>query len=261
MSIIAIEEKEESLHSSHSSTYEFRTYNEQLEQERPLSVLPQEDGFSFHKQDHPASFSNHSQYMQVEEDGDYHKDHDDDDSGSPYIIDENCDDDFFLNSVLRKKSSSSPHGDSNTSPTSSPSTRPYPPPLLSTGSWRGSSSGTTPSLSAASGSSSSQASSMAPSPTSPYNPSSSSMYTPAPTPISATPLPYRSNSTTNGGNGGGGTTTQMIQPGLDEKRSRLRDAVGEWRRSANASVNSSSAASDMESTPSPVASTSYTGFL
>lgn len=255
MSIVAIEEREESLHSSHLSTHEFRTYNEQQEQERPLPAMPQ-DGFSYHKQDHrPTSFNNYNQYMQHEEEGDYQKDYDNDDSGSPYIIDENCDDDFFLNSVLRKKSSSSSSNNNNRN-SNTPSTRPYPPPLLSTGSWRGSASGTTPSLSAASGSSSSQASSMAPSPTSPYNPSFSSMYTPSPTPVSATPHSYRSNSITNGSNGGS-SATQMMQPGLDEKRSRLRDAVGEWRRSANASVNSSS---DMESAPSPVVSTSYSGF-
>ncbi|KAG0282681.1 hypothetical protein BGZ96_000236, partial [Linnemannia gamsii] len=256
MSIVAIEEREQSLHSNHSSTHEFRTYNEQLEQERPLPVMPQ-DGFGFQKQDHPMSFNNYNQYMQHEEDSEHQMDYDNDDSGSPYIIDENCDDDFFLNSVLRKKSSSSSSSSSNTNRNpNTPSTRPYPPPLLSTGNWRGSASGATPSLSAASGSSSSQTSSMAPSPTSPFNPSSSSMYTPTPTPVSATPHSYRSSSITNGSSSGG-TPTQMIQPGLDEKRSRLRDAVGEWRRSANASVNSSS---DMESTPSPVVSTTYSGF-
>ncbi|KAG0201781.1 hypothetical protein BGX33_010131 [Mortierella sp. NVP41] len=107
--------------------------------------------------------------------------------------------------------------------------RPQPPPMLSTGStgsgrgnsWRG----TTPSLSAAS--SSSQASSMAPSPTSP---------TPVSTPLFTTSYPQQS--------------------GLDEKRSRLRDAVGEWRRSANASLNS-----EYEATTSPVSvSNTYSGF-
>ncbi|KAK3805999.1 MAG: hypothetical protein JOS17DRAFT_781233 [Linnemannia elongata] len=237
MSIVAIEEREESLHSSHSSTHEFRTYDH--EPERPLPTMPQED-FSYQKQQgHPFHMYNNNNNLNNgnEDEDDYQKD----EAGSPYIIDENCDDDFFLNSVLRKKSSTSRD---STSP-SSPSSRPQPPPLLSTGSWRGA----TPSLSATS--SSSQASSMAPSPTSPY-PSSSSMYTPTPTPVStttATPLPYRIN----------GSTAQTIQSGLDEKRTRLRDAVGEWRRSANASMNSSSSL-DIESTPSPVIVSTYSGF-
>ncbi|KAF8943448.1 hypothetical protein BGZ47_005419 [Haplosporangium gracile] len=234
MSIDAIEEKEEPLHYSHSSTYEFKVYEHETEQSLP--TMPQE----FHKQD---PFHNHN--MQEDNGDNHHKDG----SGSPYIIDENCDDDFFLNSVLRKKSTNSNNRDSTSSSSSSSpsSTRPHPPPLLSAGSWRGLGIGTTPSLSATS----SQASSVAPSPTSPYP--SSSTYTPTPTPVSATattPLPYRSS------NGSGNLgTMQMTQSGLDEKRSRLRDAVGEWRRSANASINSS----DMESTPSPI-STSYSGF-
>ncbi|KAF9153234.1 hypothetical protein BG015_003794, partial [Linnemannia schmuckeri] len=233
MSIVAIEEREEPLHSRHSSTYEFKIHEQETEQ--PLPTMPQD----FHKQD-----PSHSHNMQEDDRDDYHKDG----SGSPYIIDENCDDDFFLNSVLRKKSTNSNNRDSMSSSSSPSSTRPHPPPLLATSSWRGLGTGTTPSLSATS----SQASSMAPSPTSPYP--SSSTYTPTPTPVSATtaiPLPYR----TSNGSGNLGTT-QMTQSGLDEKRSRLRDAVGEWRRSANASINSSS---DVESTPSPI-STSYPGF-
>ncbi|KAF9273294.1 hypothetical protein BGZ68_001637 [Mortierella alpina] len=136
-------------------------------------------------------------------------------ASSPYTIDENCDDDFFLNSVLRKKS------------------RPQSPPALSTGSeaW---SAGRTPSLSNSSSSSGS------PSPTSPMAPTFA--YTS--TPLSASPMhstqyhhyqqqlqqqqPSRSNT----------YPSSQVHSGMDEKRSRLRDAVGEWRRSANASSGS-----------------------
>ncbi|KAF9190926.1 hypothetical protein BGZ51_008075 [Haplosporangium sp. Z 767] len=79
--------------------------------------------------------------------------------------------------------------------------RPQSPPRLSTGG-----SGRTPSLTT---SSSSRSSSIAPSPTSPSPPM----------------VTFGSNS----------YSSHIVQPGLDEKRSRLRDAVGEWRRSANAS--------------------------
>ncbi|KAF9106076.1 hypothetical protein BGX27_009327 [Mortierella sp. AM989] len=80
-------------------------------------------------------------------------------------------------------------------------------PLISTGT--GWSLGRTPSLST-SFTSSSQASSTVPSPTSAFAPMS---YIPSSTP--------------------------MINLGLDEKRSRLSDAVKEWRRSTNSSVTSS----------------------
>ncbi|KAF9945537.1 hypothetical protein BGZ70_003749 [Mortierella alpina] len=147
-------------------------------------------------------------------------------ASSPYTIDENCDDDFFLNSVLRKKS------------------RPQSPPMLSTGSeaW---SAGRTPSLSNSSSSSGS------PSPTSPMAPT----FGYASTPLSASPVvhslqyhhyqqqqqqqPHRSNT----------YPSSHIHPGMDEKRSRLRDAVGEWRRSANASSGSMHSASGSYSSP------------
>ncbi|KAG0358477.1 hypothetical protein BGX24_005968, partial [Mortierella sp. AD032] len=250
MSIVTVEESVEGSIHSIDSAFERRSIIEQQDQEeRPLPAMPQEDHLHFQKQDqHQYQQYQHQQhqksyhYDEVEHRKESHNDRDDDHTTeSTYIIDENCDDDFFLNSVLRKKNSTS-----STNGHSTPSSRP---PMLSTGSWGH---GTTPSLSATS--SSSQASSMAPSPTSPYP---SMMYTPTPTPVStttATSLRYRSQSTgsTIGGNE---TTTQMVQSGLDEKRSRLRDAVGEWRRSANASLNSD------ESTLSPVsASTSYSGF-
>ncbi|KAF9987490.1 hypothetical protein BGZ75_000533 [Mortierella antarctica] len=129
-------------------------------------------------------------------------------ASSPYTIDENCDDDFFLNSVLRKKS------------------RPQSPPLLSTGSeaW---SAGRTPSLTNSSSSSGS------PSPTSPMAPT----FGYASTPLSASPVnslqhhhyqqqqqqqqqPSRSNT----------YPSSQIHPGIDEKRSRLRDAsMSTWR--------------------------------
>ncbi|KAF9572046.1 hypothetical protein EC968_010377 [Mortierella alpina] len=145
-------------------------------------------------------------------------------AGSPYTIDENCDDDFFLNSVLRKKS------------------RPQSPPMLSTGSeaW---STGRTPSLTNSSSSSGS------PSPTSPMAPA----FGYASSPLSASPAhnlqyhhyqqqqhqPSRSNT----------YPASQIHPGMDEKRSRLRDAVGEWRRSANASSGSMHSAGVSYSSP------------
>ena len=145
-------------------------------------------------------------------------------ASSPYTIDENCDDDFFLNSVLRKKS------------------RPQSPPMLSTGSgaW---SAGRTPSLTNSSSSSGS------PSPTSPMAP----MFAYASTPLSASPVQYQhyqqqqyqqqqpSRSST--------YPQSQIHPGMDEKRSRLRDAVGEWRRSANASSGSMHSPSVSYSSP------------
>ncbi|KAG0262783.1 hypothetical protein BG011_009704 [Mortierella polycephala] len=84
--------------------------------------------------------------------------------------------------------------------------RPQPPSRLSTGGWF---SEMTPPLST---SSSSRSSSIAPSPTT----SSPPMLT----------------------SGSNSYSSPMVQSGLDEKRSRLRDAVGEWRRSTSASSTS-----------------------
>ncbi|KAF9134310.1 hypothetical protein BGW39_007479 [Mortierella sp. 14UC] len=254
MSIVAVEESVEgSIHST-DSAFDRRSFNSLQEHDRPLSTMPQEDLY-FQKQGHHHSQLQYQYNYHYNDDDEHNKENDEDHlAESPYIIDENCDDNFFLNSVLRKKNSTTSTSNSNNGHSTASSPRPQPPPLLSTGSWNH---GATPSLSATSSSSHSQASSMAPSPTSPYP--SSSMYTSIPTPVStttATPLPlsYRSSYSSNGSTiGGNATTTQMIQSGLDEKRSRLRDAVGEWRRSANASLNSN------ESTSPPV-STSYSGF-
>ncbi|KAF9395064.1 hypothetical protein CPC16_009446 [Podila verticillata] len=139
---------------------------------------------------------------------------------SPYIIDENCDDDFFLNSVLRKKSLHSPappHASCNSEPVMSCS---YPSnATISTVN----SMATTPSLSGWSNNSS-QAST--PSPTSPS--ANGQVY---PFPVTGTTTAkdsphyqYRSN-----------PLPPPINELVDEKRSRLRDAVGEWRRTANQS--------------------------
>ncbi|KAF9352774.1 hypothetical protein BGX34_011978 [Mortierella sp. NVP85] len=137
---------------------------------------------------------------------------------SPYVIDENCDDVFFLNSVLRKK----------TPPTSTSSVTDSS--LLSssyTSSWTVnsnsmSSRASTPSVSGCS-SASSQAST--PSPTTP--PQLDDQVYPFPpghSLKSTMHMHYRSS-----------PLPTNIQDGLDEKRTRLRDAVSEWRRSANAS--------------------------
>ncbi|KAK3847276.1 MAG: hypothetical protein J3R72DRAFT_432291 [Linnemannia gamsii] len=167
-------------------------------------------------------------------------DADEDDPMSPYIIDEDCDDDFFLNSVLRKKSNPSmttdynDHRQGNHHPVMMSS---YP-----SGTTMSSihSSATTPSLTGWS-SSSSQAST--PSPTSPLL-LNGQVY---PFPITAASPP---NSATNASSFGGMNSPSSgnlhlhyrsnplpppIKLGLDEKRSRLREAVGEWRRSANMS--------------------------
>ncbi|GJJ77227.1 hypothetical protein EMPS_09586 [Entomortierella parvispora] len=151
-------------------------------------------------------------------------------SRSPYIIDEDdCDDDFFRKSVLRK------------------SARPQPPPMLQTG-WEMHGSERTPSLSTAT---SSQASSVSGSPTSPMP----SMFTPSSTPVTtSTPHPqhqqhqqhqqhlhHNSHQLLQFHKEYRATTTQQQQqqqPGLDEKRSRLRNAVGEWRRSSSHSSGS-----------------------
>ncbi|KAI9236694.1 MAG: hypothetical protein BYD32DRAFT_418104 [Podila humilis] len=120
---------------------------------------------------------------------------------SPYTIDENCDDDFFLNSVLRK--SRGTHQQQQQSPHLS---------SIST-TWMTSG---TPALSGTA----SQSSSLSGSPTSPVA---------SPSVLSSSPQShhFRSYSTPVSGS--------PFVVGLDEKRSRLRDAVGEWRRAANAS--------------------------
>jgi hypothetical protein len=137
---------------------------------------------------------------------------------SPYVIDENCDDIFFLNSVLRKK----------TPPTSTSSVTDSS--LLSssyTSSWTMNSNSmnsraSTPSVSGCS-SASSQAST--PSPTSPSQLDDQVYpFPPGHSLKSTMHMHYRSS-----------PLPTNIQDGLDEKRTRLRDAVSEWRRSANAS--------------------------
>lgn len=161
-------------------------------------------------------------------------DDDDDPLLSPYIIDEECDDDFFLNSVLRKKSNPSMTAEYNNQQQQRGHTpvmmRSYP-----SGTTISSihSSATTPSLSGWS-STSSQAST--PSPTSPLL-LNDQVY---PFPTIATPSPSATGMTSSSN-----TTIHLhyrsnplpppIKLGLDEKRSRLRDAVGEWRRSTNMS--------------------------
>ncbi|KAG0286549.1 hypothetical protein BGZ96_009360 [Linnemannia gamsii] len=162
----------------------------------------------------------------------FNEDDDDDSLLSPYIIDEECDDDFFLNSVLRKKSNPSMTTEYNNQQQQRGDTpvmmRSYP-----SGTTISSihSSATTPSLSGWS-STSSQAST--PSPTSPLllngqvypfpATAAPSLSATGNTSSSNTPmhLHYRSN-----------PLPPPIKLGLDEKRSRLRDAVGEWRRSTN----------------------------
>ncbi|KAF9309215.1 hypothetical protein BG003_010025 [Podila horticola] len=118
---------------------------------------------------------------------------------SSYTIDENCDDDFFLNSVLRRSRSTHQHQQS---------------PRLSTNSttWMSS----TPALSGTA----SQSSSVTGSPTSPVA---------SPSVLSSSPQShhFKSYSTPVAGS--------PTAVGLDEKRSRLRDAVGEWRRATNPS--------------------------
>ncbi|KAF9348032.1 hypothetical protein BGX34_002744 [Mortierella sp. NVP85] len=120
---------------------------------------------------------------------------------SPYIIDENCDDDFFLNSVLRKKSQPSSPSMLSTAWSSSPSLERMPSLTFSTDSTMSSSH--------------SSLTSSTPSPTTPTHSFSIG---------ASSPRSY--------------ALSVMIQPGLDEKRSRLTDAVREWRRSTNASAGS-----------------------
>ncbi|KAF8974923.1 hypothetical protein BGZ46_009595 [Entomortierella lignicola] len=129
---------------------------------------------------------------------------------SPYVIDDDCDDDFFLNSVLRKKSLPDLY------------LAPERPPVMSSSYPSNTtldSMHTSPSLSAWS-SASSYAST--PSPTSPLFPSNQTY--PFPNSDTKTPskhMHYRSN-----------PLPAPFNSGLDEKRTRLRDAVCEWRRSS-----------------------------
>ncbi|KAF9904116.1 hypothetical protein BX616_001400 [Lobosporangium transversale] len=148
---------------------------------------------------------------------------------SPYIIDEDCDDDFFLNSVLRRKSQSTidPKAESQQSNMVMNSSYPSSTTLSSMHS--------TPSISGWSNNSS-QASS--PSPTSPlfstsqvypFPPSigSGTTKTPPTTPppsMAMAAIYQRTN-----------PLPTPIYSGLDEKRTRLREAVSEWRRSTNLS--------------------------
>ncbi|KAF9424675.1 hypothetical protein BGZ94_007979 [Podila epigama] len=145
---------------------------------------------------------------------------------SPYIIDDNCEDDFFLNSVLRRKSTSS-----NSSYTPS-FTSAVPADAVMSCSYPSNatistvnSAATTPSLSGWS-SNSSQAST--PSPTSPSLANGQVYPFPETKPnmaIKESPYQYRSN-----------PLPEPIIPYVDEKRSRLRAAVGEWRRAASQSA-------------------------
>ncbi|KAG0040368.1 hypothetical protein BGZ82_003374 [Podila clonocystis] len=123
---------------------------------------------------------------------------------SPYTIDENCDDDFFLNSVLRK--SRSTHQQQQHQQQQSPRLSSISTTLMSS----------THALS----STASQSSSLTGSPTSPVA---------SPSVLSSSPQShhFKSYSTPVAGS--------PIVVGLDEKRSRLRDAVGEWRRATNSS--------------------------
>lgn len=159
---------------------------------------------------------------------------DDDPPISPYIIDEDCDDEFFLNSVLRKKSNPSMTTDYN----EQQQQRGFTPVMMSSypsGTTMSSihSSATTPSLSGWS-CTSSQAST--PSPTSPLllNGQVYPFPVTAPPPAATSAMSVKSSSnTTMHLNYRSNPLPPPIKLGLDEKRSRLRDAVGEWRRSAN----------------------------
>ncbi|KAK5816526.1 hypothetical protein F5H01DRAFT_341061 [Linnemannia elongata] len=161
---------------------------------------------------------------------------DDDPPLSPYIIDEDCDDDFFLNSVLRKKSNPS----MTTDYSEHQQQRGFTPVMMSSypsGTTMSSihSSVTTPSLSGWS-STSSQAST--PSPTSPLllNGQVYPFPVTAPPPAATSAMGVKSSSnTTMHLHYRSNPLPPPIKLGLDEKRSRLRDAVGEWRRSANIS--------------------------
>ncbi|KAF9116627.1 hypothetical protein BGX27_001037 [Mortierella sp. AM989] len=148
------------------------------------------------------------------DDGDEHKNTKDDEAAmSPYVIDDDCDDEFFLNSVLRKKS----YPTLNMAPERPPVMSSSYPSDTTLNSMHSS-----PSLSGWS-SASSQAST--PSPTSPSFPSNQIYpFPPTNTKAPSMHIHYRSN-----------PLPAPVNSGLDERRARLRDAVCEWRRSANSS--------------------------
>ncbi|KAF9434588.1 hypothetical protein BGZ76_007759 [Entomortierella beljakovae] len=153
------------------------------------------------------------EYGEEEVDENDYESSENDEIMSPYVIDDDCDDEFFLNSVLRKKS----YPTLNMAPER--------PPVMSSSYPSNTtldSEHSTPSLSGWS-SSSSQAST--PSPTSPSFPNNQTY----PFPLSTTKsqhIHYRSN-----------PLPLPVHSGLDEKRARLRDAVSEWRRSADVSLS------------------------
>ncbi|KAG0050615.1 hypothetical protein BGZ83_004619 [Gryganskiella cystojenkinii] len=163
---------------------------------------------------------------------------------SPYIIDENCDDDFFLNSVLRKKSVHTLHQAQDNKPQSqqgfshtSPPHRYQSSSSIMTTSSRTSettlySMRSSPTLTE--GWSSGEST---PSPTSPYT-------------VNGQVYPFPTMSTAKSNSIGLNMKYQTMQQqhrtnnnplpapiyaGQDQRRSRLRDAVGEWRRATNAS--------------------------
>ncbi|GJJ68967.1 hypothetical protein EMPS_01313 [Entomortierella parvispora] len=174
---------------------------------------------------------------------------------SPYIIDENCDDDFFLNSVLRKKSVSQvQQTESNRpQPLQQQHLRPMSPQRYPSSNSIMSSShpsettlssvrSSTPTLSGWSSSHSSSSQASTPSPTFPLT-LNGQVY-PFPTMMKVN----TQKSAAMNVSAGTGTKHQAmhmhyrtnplpapIMVGHDEKRSRLRDAVGEWRRATNAS--------------------------
>ncbi|KAF9158715.1 hypothetical protein BGX21_001736 [Mortierella sp. AD011] len=132
---------------------------------------------------------------------------------SPYVIDDDCDDDFFLNSVLRKKLNLTLD------------VTPERPPVMFSSYPSNTTLDSVHSAPSLSGWSSASSQASTPSPTSTSFPSSQ-MY---PSPSTNTKAPsmhihYRSN-----------PLPTPVNSGLDEKRTRLRDAVSEWRRSTNAS--------------------------
>ena len=155
---------------------------------------------------------------------------DDDPPLSPYIIDENCDDDFFLNSVLRKKSLS------NFQQTEGNRPQQYQHQQQSHQRYSSS-----PSMSGWSSNNSSQPST--PSPTSPLT-LNGQVY-PFPTMMKINQNHHHNIMNVSAGTGSMHQTMHMhyrtnplpapAHTGHDEKRSRLRDAVGEWRRATNAS--------------------------
>ncbi|KAF9273156.1 hypothetical protein BGZ68_001761 [Mortierella alpina] len=135
---------------------------------------------------------------------------------SPYVIDDNCDDAFFLNSVLRKRSYPSLNVGSAMGQQAVMSSSYHSHTTLSSMHSYAS----TPSISAGwSSASSSQAST--PSPTSPSFLNGQIYPFPATTADMPTNLSYRTN-----------PLPPPIKTGLDEKRNRLSEAVGEWRRSS-----------------------------